>query len=51
MSNIKAYQSETASQRSPSQNSTLGCTKFGCTKFVCLQKGHFRFWLEAVMFV
>ena len=46
MSNIKAYQSETASQRSPSQNSTLGCTKF-----VCLQKGHLRFWLEAVMFV
>ena len=41
LSNIKAYQSETATKRSPS------C----CAQGTFLQKDHFRFSLVAVMFV
>ena len=46
LSNIKAYQSETATKRSPSQNSP-SC----CAQGTFLQKDHFRFSLVAVMFV
>ena len=46
LSYIKAYQSDTVSQCSPSQNSP-SC----CTQVVCLQNDHFWFWLVAVMFV
>ena len=42
----KAYEWETASQRSPSQNSS-SC----CVRVFCLQNDHFRFWLVAAMFV
>ena len=42
----KAYEWETASQRSPSQNSS-SC----CIRVFCLQNDHFRFWLVAAMFV
>ena len=46
LSNIKVYQSETASQHSPSQNSPSCCTpgRFFTNEF-------FRFYLVAVMFV
>ena len=44
--NIKACQSETASQCSPSQNSP-SC----CAWVLCLQKVYFRFWLVAAMLV
>ena len=46
LSNIKTYQSETASQRSSSQNSPLCCTP-GCL----LTKESLLIWLVAAMSV
>ena len=45
LSNIKVYQSETASQHSPSQNSPC------CTPGRFFTNEFFRFYLVAVMFV
>ena len=46
LSNIKDYQSETASQHSPSQNSP-SC----CTHVVYLEKNYLWFWIVDAMFV
>ena len=47
MSNVKAYRSETASQRTPSQNFPSRCT-LGC---LVTKRSFFLSWLVAAMFL